>query len=128
MEFIRKTIKVGNSAGVILPKTLLGSEVKIIVVKRPVNIKKEVLSLLSEFLKDLRGIYILNEKPIEILAVSSRTKTIIENEKMKISIVPYSIVKRDIKTKINLKEKLLAAKTILNESLLSELKREIRTG
>ena len=41
MEFLRKAVKVGNSSGVILPKKLLGSEVKVIVVNSPINIKKE---------------------------------------------------------------------------------------
>ena len=41
MPLLRKAVKVGNSAGVILPKSLLGSEVKITVKNRPLNIKKE---------------------------------------------------------------------------------------
>ena len=45
MEFLRKTVKVGNSSGVILPRKLLGSEVRVIVVKRPVNIKRDIKNL-----------------------------------------------------------------------------------
>lgn len=125
MELIRKTRKVGNSAGVLLPKSLLGSEVKITVVKMPVNIKKEVLKALENHLQDLRGIYIINENPVEVIAVSSKLKSIINSESIKISIVPFSIIKRDLKTKQTLKEKISKAKAILNHSLLLELKKEI---
>ena len=121
MEFLRKTIRVGNSAGVILPKRILGSEVKIIVVKRPIDIKKEVLKLLDNYFHDLIGIYITNENPLEVLAVSSKIKEIINSEVMKLSIVPLSVIKRDIKTQNKLKEKIMKAKTILNISMLKAL-------
>ena len=129
MEFIKKTVKVGNSSGVILPRKLLGSEVKVIVVKRPLNLKKEAIKLLGPFFRDLAGIYITQENPVEILAISSALKKIIEdgNSKIKISIVPLSIIKRDLKISSVLKEKLGRAKTILNRSLLAELRRDIRS-
>lgn len=125
MEFLRKAKKLGNSAGVLLPKYLLGSEVKVTVVNKPINIKKEALKFLDEHLQDLRGIYITNENPIEILAVSSNIKKLIQDENLKLSIVPISIIKRDL-NKAELKAKLIRAKTILNHSLLSDLKQKIR--
>jgi len=124
MEFIKKTIKVGNSAGVLLPKKLLGSEVKIIVINRPINIKKFVFRFLSEFLQDISGVYITNKKPLEILAISSSTKKIIEEDKIKISIVPLQMIKKDLKTNQILRQKLSQSETILNNSLLIELKKE----
>lgn len=122
---MRKTIKVGNSSGVLLPKQLLGSEVRVIVVNQPINIKKEALKLLDNYLPELLGVYIINEKPVEILAISTSTKEIINKNNMKISIVPLSLIRKDI-TKQGLKDKLLKAKTILNNSLLFELRKEIK--
>ncbi len=121
MEFIKKAVKVGNSAGVILPKKLLGSEVKIKVIRLPVNIKEESLKLLKEFLPDIRGVYILNKNPAEVLAISKKIKKIIKS-KIKLSIIPFSIIKRDIENP-ELKQKLMKAETIINYSLLAELKR-----
>jgi len=127
MEFLKKATKVGNSAGVLLPKKLLGSEVKITVINRPINIRKEVIKLLEQYFIDLIGIYILNKKPIEILAISTNLRKIITDGKLKISIIPISIIKRDIKTKPKLKAKLIRAEPILNKSLLFELKKQIRS-
>lgn len=121
MEIIKKAVKVGNSAGVLLPKKLLGAEVKITIINRPIDIKKEALKLISPFLQDIIGIYILNKNPIEILAISSTLKKIINKDKIKISIIPLEIIKKDIR-KEPLKKKLDASEIIFNPLLLKELK------
>ena len=125
MEFIKKTIKLGNSSGVLLPKKLLGSEVKITVVKRPVNIRKEIMKAVSQYLPDILGIYVIDQKPIEAIVVSSNIRKILEKENMKIIFVPWPIIKKDIRTNLNLRKKLLNAKIILNKALISKLKSEI---
>ena len=120
MEFIRTAKKLGNSAGVLLPKQLLGSEVKIILINKPFSIKKSVLKLIEPFLDNIMGIYVLNKKPIEFLAVSNNLKRIIKAEKIKISLVPLSIIRKDIKNSA-LREKLEKADAIINSALLNEL-------
>lgn len=122
MELIKRAIKVGNSAGVLLPKKLLGAEVKIIVVNRPINIKKISLKLIERFSEDILGIFLINKKPIELLAVSNRIKKIITLEKIKMSVVPLALIKKDLKLNQKLKEKIASAEAILNKNLLQELK------
>lgn len=126
MEFLRKAVKVGNSAGVILPKRLLGSEVKISVVNMPINIKKEALRLTEDCLEEVLGIYIINKRPAEVLVISDDIKKVIQEEKIKIIIVPLSQIKKDIKTNFVLRNKLEKAEAILNKSLLSKLQKEAR--
>jgi len=128
MALIRKAKKLGNSAGVLLPKKLLGSDVKIVVVKRPLNIKKETFKLLSQYFPDILGIYITNKSPVEILAASYNIHETINSDKVKINIVPLTIIKRDIKTKQALKQKLAKAETIFNRHLLIELKKQIKSA
>lgn len=127
MEFIRKTVRVGNSSGVILPKRLLGSEVKIIVVNNPINIKKEALKLLDTHLSDILGIYIINKKPAEVLAITTSIREIIGRGNVKVILVPLSIIKKDLKINQQLKQKIITAEPILNKALLSELKKEVRS-
>ncbi|MFH1501056.1 MAG: DUF2080 family transposase-associated protein [archaeon] len=125
MELIKKTIKVGNSAGVILPKSLLGSEVKITVVKRPLNIKKDTLRMLDPFLEDLLGIYLIeqDEKKVEVLAVSFSTQKNILTETYKINIVPIENLKSSLKNKPLIKQRIKKARVILNRSLLNDLRK-----
>ena len=122
-ELIKTAIRVGNSAGVLLPKPFLGSEVKITILNKPLNIKKDVLKILSSYLDELAGIYIIasSEKLIEILAISSTLKKIIHSGKYKLSLVPLKTVKEDLKENERLKERLKKAKVIMNRGLLEEL-------
>ena len=46
MELIKNTIRVGNSAGVLLPKEFLNTQVKIVL--QPLNIEKDILDILME--------------------------------------------------------------------------------
>ncbi|MEM4625256.1 MAG: hypothetical protein QXJ28_00605 [Candidatus Pacearchaeota archaeon] len=72
-DFYRRAIKVGNSSGVLLPKALLGAEVRVIVINRPLNIKREVIRMLDPFLEEIRGIYILPK--ITSNKLSKKTET-----------------------------------------------------
>ena len=126
MEFIKKAIKVGNSAGVLLPKKLLGCEVKITVISRPFNLKRVILKLLSPHLQDIIGIYLTNKNPLEVLAVSSSTREKIQDGKLALSIIPLAQVRKDIKENEKLKDKILSAEIILNKSLLDTLKFEAK--
>ena len=57
---IVKTVgKWGNSAGILLPREWLGNQVKIILIDRTSEIKKEVLSMLDDCLEDMIGIYLV---------------------------------------------------------------------
>lgn len=129
MEFLRKAVKVGNSAGVILPKKLLGSEVKISVVNMPIDIKKEAVRLVGDYFRDILGIYITNKKPAEVLVISDDIKKIVEDEKVKAILVPLAQIKKDIKTNFALRNRLEKVKiedVILNKDLLSKLQKEAR--
>jgi len=123
--FYRRAIKVGNSAGVLLPKYLLGAEVRVIVINNPENIKRNILKILEPFMEELRGVYILSNeaKNIEVLAASFSLSKIIEKGKYKISIVPLSIIQKSIKDKKVFSEKLLKAKPLFNKALLVDLKK-----
>lgn len=122
MEFIRIAKKVGNSAGVILPKKILGSEVKITVISRPLNVKKEILKVLDSYLKDIMGIYVISKNPTEVLAISHETRRLIQSERIKLIVIPFFHLKKDLKTNISLRKKIDSAETILNKSLLSQLR------
>lgn len=123
--FYRRTIKVGNSAGVLLPKKLLGADVRVIILNNPQNIKKEVIKILENYLEELRGIYILsNENNIkEVLAISMSLSKSFEKGNYKINIVPLNLIKKSIKEKKVLAEKLFRSKPVLNKWLLADLKK-----
>ena len=120
MEFIKTTRKIGNSSGVLLPKSLLGSLVKVTILEKKIDVKKEAIKILYSYLPNILGIYIIGKNPIEIIAISEKTRKIIKNEKMKISLVPLTIVRKDMKNPV-LRAKLAKAEIIFNRFLISEL-------
>ena len=88
MELLRNVSKWGNSAGVLLPREWMGNQVKIVLVDRTLEIKKEALSILYPYLEDILGIYLIGsyargeqekESDIDIIAVSKKTKKEMNN-------------------------------------------------
>ena len=126
--FLKKTVKLGNSSGVILPKSLLGAYVKVIVVSPPMNIKKDVLKLLEPILEEILGAYLIKkgERRAEILAVSTNLNQHIKKQNYEIDIVPLQILKKSLKEKKETKEKISQAQTIFNKRLLAELRKDLR--
>ncbi len=124
-EFYRRTIKLGNSAGVLLPKSVLGSDVKVTIIHHPHNIKKEVLSVLNPILDNVIGIFLIkNEnRRFESLVVSNNINRHIERGNFFVDIVSIDRIKKSIKEKKDTREKILKARPILNKTLLEELKR-----
>jgi len=125
-QFLRRTIKVGNSAGVLLPKALLGSEVVVRVVNLPLNVNKDAIKMLLPFMEDLVGVFSIqvNEKKIEILAASTSLTKTFEKGNYKIDIVPILLLRKSIKEKQAVREKIVKAKPIVNKRLLGDLKKE----
>lgn len=132
MELQGNVRKWGNSAGVLLPREWLGKQVQIILIDRTLEIKKEVLDILNEDLEDIIGIYLTGsyargeqekDSDIDIVAISNNTKKQIKSGKYDVLVITLDSVKKTImKNPILILPRLLEAKSILNSSLLDELK------
>ncbi len=133
MELLRNVGRWGNSAGVLLPREWMGSQVKIILLDRTtLEIKREVLSILEPYLEDILGIYLVGsyargeqekDSDIDIIAISKKTKKEISSGKYHISIIALDSAKKTLeKNPVLILPRLNEAKTILNSSLLEELK------
>ena len=88
MELVKNTIRVGNSAGVLLPREWLGSQVRVIL--EPLNLDKEIVEILmrAKILGDVLGAYIVGsyargeqtiESDIDVLVITGSI-----NKKIKI--------------------------------------------
>ncbi len=133
MQIIKKVIKVGNSAGVLLPKQWYGGEARVELIKKPLNVKEDVIRILNPYLQSILGIYLVgsysrneqtNGSDIDIIAISEDiTKEIVQKD-YHISIYPLSDIERTIKEHpILILPRLLEAVPIINKTLLYNLKR-----
>ncbi len=133
MEQVLQTRKWGNSGGVLLPKEWIGKQVKVILIDRTEEIKKEVFDILSPYLADIQGIYLVgsfarneheDDSDIDIIAISNNTKITISSGKYNIQIYTLQGVKNTLQNyPISIYSSLLEAKVIMNSLLLEELKK-----
>jgi hypothetical protein len=121
MEFIKKAIRVGNSAGVLLPKKFLGAEVKITIIKKATDYKKISLKLLSPYLEDIESACITSFTPLDIIAITTKTKKILKNSQIKISFVPKEVFIRDYKNNLQLRKIIEKASYIINKNFFNNL-------
>jgi hypothetical protein len=121
MEIIKRTIKVGNSAGVLLPKRFLGAEVKVIILKKEIDYKKISLRALSPYLEEIEAACIMSTSPLEIIAISSNIKKILKNSQIKITFVPKNLFIKDYRNSELLKKRIEKSVCIINKKLFLEL-------
>lgn len=130
MELIKTAIKVGNSAGVLLPKKYLNSQVKIVL--KPLNIEKEVINILMDenILKEVMGVYLVGsyarmeqniESDIDILVVTSNLNKRIVREKYELICISKKELEEQLdKNILPVLPMIKEAKTIINEELIKK--------
>jgi len=135
VELLKKIVRVGNSAGVVLPKEWLNGLARIELVEKPLDIKKDTLEILSPYLEDLLGIYLVGsyargeqdlESDVDIIAISRGIQKEIKEGKYNFSIYSLENIKATLeKNPLMILPRLLEAKPIFNSSLLKELKKPL---
>ena len=131
MEMVREIRRWGNSAGILLPKEWLGNQVRVILIDRTLEIKKEVFGILEPYLEDILGIYLVGSyargeekknSDIDVVAISKNTNKNIKSGKYDLSIVKLDNIRKTIESDpILILPRLKEAKAILNKYLLEEL-------
>jgi len=128
MELIKNTIKVGNSAGVLLPKEFLNTQVKVVL--QPLNIEKDILEILLEkkMLKDVLGVYLIGsyarkqqtiESDIDVLVITDNLNDKINRGKYDLMLVSKELVDEKMEKNIlPLLPMIIEAKPIINQALI----------
>ena len=128
---LKQAIKVGNGAGVLLPRKYLGNliEIKIRTLTKE-DIKKQILSVVYPYLKNIMGIYLVGSYARNEECVDSDVDVVIvSNKNIKLELENYHLIcltYRDLarymeRSIIEYYPMLLEAETILNEDLLQKL-------
>lgn len=133
MELIKNTIRVGNSAGVLLPKEFLNTQVKIVL--QPLNIEKDILDILNErkLLPKVLGVYLVGsyargeqtiESDVDVLVITENVGDRISKGKYDLMLVWRGLVDEKMKKDIfPLLPMIIEAKPIINEELLNQYKK-----
>jgi len=128
MELVKTTIKLGNSAGILLPKKYLNSQVKIIL--EPLNIEKDVLNILMDenILEEVMGIYLTGsysrgeqniESDIDVLVITNDINKRIVKEKYELICLSKKELEKQLENNaLPILPMIKEAKVILNKDLL----------
>jgi predicted nucleotidyltransferase len=131
---IKPIVKVGNSAGVILPREWLNGKARIELYEEPLDINKDVLELIKDYMEDIMGVYLVGsysrneqeeDSDIDILVISNSIKKEIISGRYNISIYTLDSIEKTLKNNVlMILPRLLEAKVIFNKSLLERLKNQ----
>lgn len=129
-QLIKPIVRIGNSAGVILPKNWINGEARVELIEKPMDIKKDLLELLDSYLEDIEGIYLVGsyargeqtkESDIDVLVITNKTSKQIKKNKYDLILIPKekieSLLKKNI---IPILPMLKESKPIINSSLIKE--------
>ena len=132
IELVRPIVKVGNSAGVILPRDWLHGTAKIELVKKPVNLEEEILKVLRDYLKEIKGIYLVgsyarneqtDKSDVDLLVITNALTKRIESGFYNITMVKDEDIPSILENNIfPLLPMILEARPILNKELLDKYK------
>lgn len=132
-ELIKPIVRVGNSAGVLLPKEWLNGKARIELVEKPLDIKQDILEILSPYLEDIIGVYLVgsyargeqtNESDVDVIVITKNTKKELASGKYHISISTLRGIMQTIKSYPEIVlPRLSEAVTILNPEIIEELKK-----
>lgn len=132
MELIRPIVKVGNSAGVVLPKSWYGGQARVELIVKPVNIKRDIFEILESYLHDVLGIYLVGSyargeqtgiSDIDVLVITKESNRKIRKGRYEIILISRDNLDRAMKDNIMpLLPMIKEAKPVLNEGLINEYK------
>jgi len=131
-ELVKPVVKVGNSAGVVLPREWLHGTAKVSLITKPLNINRDILEILEPYLEDIIGIYLvgsyargeaIERSDVDVLVITNKTKKQIIEGKYDINLVPKELIERSLKVNIlPLLPMLKESKVILNADLIKNYK------
>ena len=132
-ELIKPIIRVGNSAGVLVPKEWLNGKARVQLIDKPVNIKKDVLNILEPYFEEILGIYLTgsyarneqtSKSDIDIIVITSKKECRIKKNKYDILLISKNEVNKVLKNNaLPILPMLKEAKTILNKDYLESIKK-----
>ncbi len=132
MELIRSIVRVGNSAGVVLPREWLHGKAKVVLIEKVLDPEKEVFDILRDYLQDIVALAIVGsyargeesaESDVDVLAISLSTNKRIQQGKYEIILVSEDVLKKQLdKNILPLLPMIMEAKPLINHALIEKYK------
>ena len=131
-EIIKSVVKMGNSACVLLPKSWLDGKARVELIEKPLNIKKDIIEILEDYLEDVIGIYIVGSyargeqtprSDVDILVITHKTNKRIKKGRYEIILITKKDVEYQLKENVlPILPMLKEAKPLINTKLIEDYK------
>ena len=131
-ELIKSIIKVGNSAGVILPKNWVNGKARVELIVKPLNIERDILEILEPYLKDIIGIYLVGSyargeqterSDVDVLVITNKKTGRIKEGKYDILLITEDSISKAIENNaLPIIPMLKEANALLNSKLIEKYK------
>lgn len=131
-ELIKPIVRMGNSACVLLPKAWVDGKARVELIEKPIDIKKDLFEILSPYLEDIIGIYLVgsyargeqtSESDVDVIVITNNLKKRIEKEKYEIILISKDSVEKQLKNNIlPLLPMIKESKPLMNASFIESYK------
>lgn len=131
MILTRRIVKVGNSAGVVLPREWLNGIAKIELIRKPLDIKKDVFEIIDPYLEQVLGVYLTGSyargeeserSDVDVLVITDNLNKKIENGRYNIILASENeLINQVKKNAFPLIPMIAEAKTLLNNKLIKDI-------
>lgn len=132
-RLIRPIVRVGNSAGVLLPREWLNGEARVELISKPLNLKKDILEILEDYLDDIKGIYLTGSyareegekgSDIDVLVITGDINKKIRKGRYELLLISEKELGKSLKRNIlPILPMIREAKPILNGMLIEKYKK-----
>lgn len=132
MELLRPIVRVGNSAGVVLPREWLHGKAKVMLIEKAPEPEKEIFDILKDCLQDIVALAIVGsyargeesaESDVDVLAITSSTNKKIKQGKYEILFVSEETLQEQLNRNIlPLFPMIIEAKPFINKELIEKYK------
>lgn len=131
-EVTKQIVRVGNSAGVILPKEWLNGKARIELISKPLNIRGDIIEILKNYLEHIIGVYLVGsyarneqteESDVDVIVITSDIDKKIKINKYDIALISAKTLKEILESNVlPLLPMLNEAKPLLNPVELDKYK------
>ncbi len=128
MEITKQIIKVGNGAGVLVPREWLNGTAKVQLIEKPLNIKEDIINILDPYLPNILSVMVVGSyargeqtqrSDIDVLVITDSIKKTIKKGKYDFILISKDSIEKALENNIlPILPMLKEAKPIINASLI----------
>jgi len=136
IEVVKPIIKVGNSAGVLVPKEWINGSARVELITKPLDIKRDILEILNLYLEDIIGVYLVgsyardeqtDKSDVDVLVITGGLSNRIKKGRYDMLLIKKEEIDNALENEaIPLIPMIMEAKPVIGKKLIEDYKKEAK--